>query len=94
MRTNLLKSIGPIQNPLDIEKTRKPLYMTHPMVKFAWTTVESIGTAGGEPYVLCFVEFTDAKCALTAISALKECLWNIWHPSSMHDKLDSMLLSC
>nr|ACN40817.1 unknown [Picea sitchensis] len=27
--------------------------------------------AGGEPYVLCFVEFTDAKCALTALSALK-----------------------
>jgi len=54
----------------------------------------SFGWAGGEPYVMCFVEFTDAKCALTAISALKECLWNIWHPSSMHDKLDSMLLSC
>jgi len=45
MRTNLLKSKGPIQNPLDIEKTRKPLYMMHPMVKFAWTTVESIDTA-------------------------------------------------
>jgi len=54
----------------------------------------TIDEAGGEPYVLCFVEFTDAKCALTAISALKECLWNICHPSSMHDKLDSMLLSC
>eukprot|EP01018_Ginkgo_biloba_P026857 Gb_19912 [translate_table: standard] len=45
MWTNLLKSKGPIENPLDIEKTRKPLYERHPMVKFAWTTVESIDTA-------------------------------------------------
>jgi len=27
--------------------------------------------ADGEPYVLCFVEFADAKCALTALNALK-----------------------
>jgi len=27
--------------------------------------------ADGEPYVLCFVEFADAKCAATAISALQ-----------------------
>ncbi|KAH9329533.1 hypothetical protein KI387_001641, partial [Taxus chinensis] len=27
--------------------------------------------AGGEPYVLCFVEFTDDKCAATALKALQ-----------------------
>ncbi|XP_057821135.1 uncharacterized protein LOC131033858 isoform X2 [Cryptomeria japonica] len=44
MRTNLLKSKAP-PNPLDIEKIRKPLYSKHPMVKFAWTAVESVETA-------------------------------------------------
>ncbi|KAH9305439.1 hypothetical protein KI387_009843, partial [Taxus chinensis] len=45
MRENLLKSKGPLQSPLDIEKIRKPLYSRHPMVKFAWTAVERIETA-------------------------------------------------
>lgn len=33
---------GKVINPLDIEKRSRPLYERHPMLRFAWTTVDTV----------------------------------------------------
>lgn len=44
-RTTVLKSKpANTPNPLDMEKRRRPLYERHPMLRFAWTAVDTIDT--------------------------------------------------
>lgn len=42
-RLSVIKSKpGKIPNPLDLEKRSQPLYERHPMLRFAWTTAETV----------------------------------------------------